>query len=190
MSRNQALSAFSLTLVAATLVLTGTVAAHAQTTVALPDTSQATTFDAEVSEQAHVTVPSTVTFNVNDVSAITTASAASVSATNIVLADATKQLKISLQAAAAGFTPPVTGATTWAASDISWAAATWTGSTSTGPVGGTLSNTAYNPVAFCDPDVAVCSTTALVFKLAPNTSVTRAGSHTIVVNWKFESIGT
>ena len=189
MSRNKEMAALSFSLVAA-MALSGAIAAHAQTTVALPDTSQSTTFDAEVSEQAHVTVPSTVTFNVADVNAITTASAASVSATNIVLADSTKQLKISLQATAATFTPPVTGAATWAASDISWAATAWTGSTTTGPVGGTLSNSAYNPVAFCDSDVSVCSTTALVFKLAPNSSVKRSGSHTIVVNWKFESIGT
>ena len=173
------------------LILGGTAAARAQSTVSLPDTSQSTTFDAEVSEQAHVSVPSTVTFNVNDVGGITTASAASVSATNIVLASSTKQLKISLQAAAASFTPPVSGASTWAAGDISWASTTWTGASGPGSsVGGTLSNSAYQPVVYCDGDVSTCSTTALVFQLAANSAVKRAGSHTLIVNWKFESIGT
>ena len=161
--------------------------AEAQTSVTLPDTSQTTTLTANVSEQAKVTVPSGVTFSVNDVTASTAASAASVTVQNIVLATATKQFKVSLQANAAAFTPPVGGATTWSASDVSWNAATWT--TATG-ASGTLSNSAYNAVATCDADTAACSTTGLVLTLAAKSTVKRSGNHTLVVTWKFESIGT
>lgn len=81
--------------------------ASAQTTRTLPDdTSETTVLTATVAEQAKVTVPASVAFTVNDVSASTPAAAASVTITDIVLATATKQLKVSLQAAAAAFTPP------------------------------------------------------------------------------------
>jgi hypothetical protein len=166
----------------------GATTAGAQTVVTLPDTSQMTTITADVTEQAKVTVPSTVTFNVTDVSSSTAASAASVSATDIALSSATRQLQISLEAAAASFTPPVTGATTWAATDVSWNAPTWTGSSSA--ASGTLSSSSYNNVATCDANVGTCSTAGLVFTLAANAAVTRAGNHTLVINWKFAGIGT
>lgn len=80
--------------------------ASAQTTRTLPDSSETTVLTATVAEQAKVTVPASVAFTVNDVSASTPAAAASVTITDIVLATATKQLKVSLQADAAAFTPP------------------------------------------------------------------------------------
>src|SRR5437867_11853208 len=94
--------------------------ADAQVLVTLPDTSQTTILSAAVSEQARVVVPAAVTFTVNDVSVSHAASAASVTIDRIVLTTATKQFKISLQAAASSFTPPVSGATTWSASDVTW----------------------------------------------------------------------
>jgi hypothetical protein len=160
-------------------------AASAQTTVTLPDTSQTTTLTATVSDQARVTVPTGVTFTVADVASSTTAGAASVTVSNIVLATATKQLRISLQADAAAFTPPVGGAATWSAGDVTWNAATWSNAVGTA---GTLSNSSYNPVATCTADVQSCSTSSLTFTLAANTSVKRSGNHTLVVRWKFESI--
>lgn len=168
-------------------VLTLTSMGYAQTSVTLTDTSQTTTLTANVSEQARVTVPSGVTFNVANVSSSTAASAASVSVSNIVLTTATKQFKVSLQANAASFTPPVVGATTWGATDVSWNAATWTNAT--GAVG-TLSNSAYNAVATCTADASDCSSTALVFTLGAKSTIKRAGNHTLVVTWKFESIGS
>ena len=159
--------------------------ASAQTTVTLPDTSQTTTMTASVSEQAQVTVPAGVTFNVTDISGSTAASAASVTIDNIVLETATKQLQVSIQANAADFTPPVDGATTWSAGDVTWNAATWT---SAAGASGTLSNAAYAEVATCTVDTASCSTTGLVFTLAANTAVQRSGNHTLVITWKFESI--
>ena len=169
------------------VVLASSSAAFAQVGVTLTDTSQTTTLTANVSEQARVTVPSGVTFSVNNVSASTAASAASVTVTSIVLATATKQLVVSLQANAASFTPPVVGATTWVAGDVTWNAAAWTNATG---ASGTLSNAAYNTVATCAADASDCSSTALVLTLGAKPTVKRAGNHTLVVTWKFESIGS
>ena len=172
---------------AAGLTLVVPAFAWAQTTVLLPDTSQTTSVSANVSEQARVTVPSGITFNVTNIGISTQAAAASVAIDQIVLATATKQLKLSLQANAAAFTPPVVGATTWSAADVTWNAATWTSATG---ASGTLSNSTYNAVATCQADTASCSTTALVFTLAAKTTVQRSGTHTLVVTWKFESLGS
>jgi len=165
----------------------GSRAAEAQTTVTLPDTSQTTLFTATVSEQARVIVPASVSFSVTNVANTTAASSASVTIDRIVLATATKQLKVSVQAAAAAFTPPVVGATTWAAGDISWNAATWTRATG---AAGTLSSSAFTQIATCDANAADCSTTGLVFTLGAKPTVVRSGNHTIVVTWKVESIGS
>lgn len=172
--------------IVAAALLGATGAAHAQT-VSLPDSSKTTTLTANVNEQALVTVPVGVTFNVTNVAAATAAAGAEVKAENIVLASATKQLKISIQANAAAFTPPVGGATTWSAGDVTWNAAAWTNATG---AAGTLSNSAYNEVATCTADTASCSTTGLVFTLGSKATVQRSGNHTLVVTWKFESIGT
>jgi len=163
------------------------VPAFAQQSVTLTDTSQTTTLTATVSEQARVTEPAGVTFNVTNLSSSTAATAASVTVQNIVLATATKQLRVSVQGNAASFTPPVAGATTWAVGDVTWNAATWTNATG---ASGTLSNSAYTAVATCTADAADCSTTGLVFTLGAKGTVKRAGNHTLVVTWKFESIGS
>ena len=169
----------------AATVLSASVA-HAQVNVTLPSTSQTTMLTATVSEQADVTVPSGVTFNVTDINASTASSTQSVSVSGIVLGTATKQLKISLQANAATFTQP-SGTATWNASAVTWNAPTWTNATG---ASGTLSNATYNAVATCTADVTTCSTTALVLTLASNTSIVRSGNYTLTVTWKFESIGT
>lgn len=105
---------------------------------------------------------------------------------NIVLATATKQLKLSIQAGAEDFTPPVALATTWSASDVTWNAATWTSATG---ASGTLSSSSYNEVATCAADSAACSTTGLVFTLGAKGTVKRSGNHAINITWKFESTG-
>jgi hypothetical protein len=173
-------------MIAAMAVMTAGLAS-AQTTVTLPNSSQTTTLTASVSEQAQVSVPAGVTFNVTNVGASTAASGASVTVSNIVLATATKQLKISLQANAASFTPSVAAATTWSASDVTWNAATF--SNSGVGASGTLSNAAYGEIATCAADAAACSTTDLVFTLAAKSAVKRSGNHTLAMTWKFESIG-
>jgi hypothetical protein len=166
------------------LLFTAT-ALHAQTTVTLPNTSgQTTTLTANVSEQAKVTVPAGVTFDVNNINISTAATAVPLSVESIVLSSASKRLKISLQANAASFTAPGGSGTTWSAGDVTWNAASWTNATG---VSGTL-GTAFSEVATCTADAATCSTTGLVFTLGAKPTVNRSGSHTIVVTWKFESI--
>jgi hypothetical protein len=162
-------------------------AAHAQIVVTLPSTSLSTTLTATVSEQARVAVPAGVLFSVGDIGASTAASAASVTIDQIVLATTTKQLRISLQAGAAAFTPSIGGSPTWSASDISWNAATWTQATGSA---GTLDASSYNAIATCTAGVSSCSTSQLIFTLAPNTAITNAGNHTLSVTWKIESIGS
>jgi hypothetical protein len=161
--------------------------AHAQIVVVLPSTSLSTTLTATVSEQARVAVPAGVLFSVGDIGTTTAASAASVTIDQIVLATTTKQLRISLQAGAASFTPSIGGSPTWAASDVSWNAATWTQATGSA---GTLSSSSYNAIATCTAGVSSCSTSQLIFTLAPNTAITNAGNHTLSVTWKIESIGS
>ena len=171
-------AAFGLLLSAATVV-------HAQVTVTLPSTSQTTTLTATVAEQANVTVPTAVSFAVSDIASATPATAVSVTASSVVLSSALKQLRISLQANAASFTPPPSGAITWNASDVAWNAASWTNASG---VAGTLSNAAYNTVATCTAGAGSCNTTGLVFTLGANPSIVRSGNYTLVVTWKFESI--
>lgn len=161
--------------------------ASAQTTRTLPDETETTTLTATVAEQATVTVPANVAFTVNDVTSPTVAAAANVTITNIVLATATKQLKVSLKAAAADFTPPVALAATWAPADVTWNASTWTGGIG---ASGTLDNVAFNEIATCTADTASCSTTGLVFTLGAKPAVKRSGDHTLSVTWKFEATGT
>jgi hypothetical protein len=185
MSRPSSFGIVRFSVLGAAAFLLGATVAGAQTTVTLPDTSQTTTLTATVGDQARVTVPAGVSFTVSDIASSTTASPATVTVSNIVLATASKQLRMSLQADAAAFTPPVGGAATWAASDVTWAAASWTNASG---AAGTLSNSAYNAVATCTADVGSCSTAGLTFTLGANTSVKRSGNHTLVVRWKLESI--
>jgi len=162
--------------------------ASAQTTVVLPDSSQTTTLTANVSEQARVSVPATVTFNVTNTSALTVAADASVTVTNIALATATKQLQISVAANALAFTPSVTGGVTWASSDVSWAAVAFSNA-GVGTAGVLAGVGTYEIVETCAVDVAACSTTGLVFSLAAKPTVKNSGNHTLVMTWKFASIG-
>ena len=172
------------------LLLTQPSTARAQTNVSLPDSAQTTTLTAAVAEQADVTVPGSVTIDVNDVTVANAETNLTLSISNIVLATATKQLRISLQANAATFTPPPAASNTWNASDVSWSftgGSPWTNGTGSS---GTLSHLSYNIVATCTAGAAACSTDRLKFALASNPSINRSGNYTLVVTWKFESIGT
>ena len=168
------------------LMACGVSTAQAQTIVQLPDQSQTTTFTVNVSEQARVQVPANVNFTVTNVALATVAPAASVTIDQIVLATATKQLKVSMRANAAAFTPPAVGAATWTAASVSWGAAAWTNALG---ASGALNNSTFQDIATCTAGVSSCSTNALTFTLAPNTAVQLSGNHTLVVTWRFESIG-
>ncbi|MDI6827733.1 MAG: hypothetical protein QME62_04525 [Armatimonadota bacterium] len=156
------------------------------TVVTLPDTSQTTTFTATVSEQANVSVPASVTFTVNNVSENTSSTNQTVSATSIVLSDG-KKLRIEIAPNAANFTPPSGGSVTWASSDISWNAPTWTGGT--GNAASMSANVGtYTKVAdMATANAGEVSTSALVFTLAAKATVDRAGNHTLEATWKFSS---
>lgn len=180
--------------VVATLVgvLVSVPRAAAQTNVQLPNTAQTTTFTAAVSEQARVTLPAAVTFNVTNINVSTPAPSVPVSIQNIVLATATKQVRIALRANASAFTAPVTGATTWSASDVSWSSPNggpnqWVNAVRTN---GSLNATSFTDVATCDPDVSSCSSSGVTLTLAAKASVKRSGIHTLTVTWKIESIGS
>lgn len=171
-------------LLVAVLIL-GLSAIAVATVVTLPNETQSTTFTATVAEQANVTVPATVTFNVNDVTSTTDGTGA-VSATSIVLTDGSA-LKISLQGDAASFTPPAAGGTTWDVGDVSWVAGDWTNGT--GAIG-TLSSAAYIEVATSDAN-AVSTSSTITFTLAAKAAADPAifaGDHTLVATWKFESL--
>ena len=156
-----------------------TVGAASAAVVTLPNTTQTTTFTATVSEQANVSVPAGVAFAVTNVSASTASSAQSVSATVIVLADG-KGLRIEIAPNAAAFTKPA-GTVTWAASDISWNAATWTNGTGDA---GTLSSAAWTRLVQTTQNSASTTTTNLVFTLGDKATVDRAGNHTLVCTWQ------
>ena len=174
-------------IVAFTVITAGLVSAQTPITLTSPDTSQTTTLTATVSEQAQVTVPAGVGFSVTNVSVNTNASsAAAVTVDSIVLATNTAQLKISLKANAASFTP-AGGGTTWGASDVSWNAATFSNS-GVGATGALTSNLAFHEIATCAADSTSCSTTDLMFTLGAKPTVQRSGLHTLVVTWKFEAI--
>jgi hypothetical protein len=168
------------------LAVAGVTAAQAQVVITFPDSSQTTIMTADVTAQASVLVPPTVTFAVTNVAHSTTAAGVALSATNIILAQPTDELIIGIEAAAASFTPPVALATTWAATDVSWTAASFTGGT--GSAGTALNNTAFQTVVTCTAGVSTCSTSALAFTLAANTGVTTAGNHTLTVKWNFADL--
>lgn len=151
--------------------------------VVLPDESQQTTLTATVSEQANISVPNEILFDVTNVSANTDATGLAVSATTVVLNDG-NALRIELKADAANFTPPSGAAVAWAASDVSWDAAAWTGGTG---AAGVLSSAAYTKVADSSANASELSSSAVTWTLASKATIDRAGDHTLTSTWKFSS---
>src|ERR1700686_1803194 len=168
-------------------IVTAGLASAQGTAVTLTDSSQSTTLTANVSEQARITVPASVTFNVTNTAAITNAAAA-VTVTNITLASATKQLQISVVAGNLSFTPSVVGGTTWTSSDVSWDAVAFSNA-GVGTAGALAGVATYNIVQTCAVAVTDGSTANLPFHLAAKPTVNYAGSHTLTMTWKFASIG-
>lgn len=155
--------------------------------VTLDNETQTTEFTANVSEQANVSVPVGVTFNVTNVSADTASAAQTVSATTVVLADG-KKLRIEIAPDDTDFAAPTGGTVTWASSDISWVG-TWTNGTANNAA---MSALAYAYVKLVDMTTAnsgSLSSADLVFTLADNNTVDRSGNHTLATTWKFSSFG-
>jgi hypothetical protein len=170
---------FCTTLGAAGLLLAATAAGGA-TVYTMPATTLPVHLTYTVLRQAQVIVPAGISFDVHDISVSTTSAAVSVTTTGIIVYG--NFMHIGLSADAASFTPPVTGATTWASTSVVWSAATWDGGTG---VGRALSSTTVGDLVSCSAHLDHCSTTNLVFTLVPNTSVKRAGLHTITARFKF-----
>lgn len=148
------------------------------------DDSHTTTLTAHVREQFRVTVPSGVAFDVADTRERTLSTPAAVRVDNIVTANEA-QVRVLVKAQAGAFTPPVAGADTWEASDVSWSAAAWQNAAGQA---GVLSSAAYTPVATSAPNAGSLGTEGLVFSLAPRPAVTQSGNHTLVIVWKVESM--
>jgi hypothetical protein len=158
-------------------------AAGAQNVVSLPDANLTSTLTAIVREQAVVSVPSAITFVVDNVSIGTDASAAELRVTNIVTPSDTSTVRILARASAPTFAPPRPGAATWSASDVSWNGGAWINAT---PSTGHLTHDAFTTVATCDAGAANCGTGNLLFTLAPK-AVVVSGQHQLTLIWKIES---
>ena len=158
------------------LVLSLSAAAGAAT---LPDVSQGTAVTADVSEQADITVPVMITFNVTDIKSDTNG-VGFVNAESIVLNEG-NALKISLKGNAQAYPPPFGGGTTWGGEEVRGAAGTWEGGTGTA---GTLS-TAYTEVAHSVKNAEILESD-ITFTLKAK-SINRAGNYTLALTWKFES---
>ncbi len=167
------------------MILTLVVGRAFSATITLPNEAQTTTFTATVSEQVNVSVPASVSFTVNSVSAQTNSIAQNVSATTIVLTDG-KKLRVEIAPNDTAFTPPSGGTTTWASSDVSWSG-TWTNGTANNSAMSASANTYVKLVDMTSANAASLSSTDLVFTLAAKTTVDRAGSHTLAATWKFSS---
>jgi hypothetical protein len=127
-----------------------------------------------------VEVPPAVLFQVNDVSALTTATPVRVSFNQAVLATG-QVLRISVKAdgdlvAAAGF--PI------AATDVAW---TTSGAVNGVGINGTLSKTTHTPV-FEGRDGAKAGRVDLTFTLTPAGTTPAAGTWQTSLRWKFEAI--
>lgn len=160
------------------------VTANAQVVVPLPDQSQTTELRAVVGEQARINVPASITFNVSSVASVTTASA-DITIDNIVLSAPTRTVRVSVQAAAAAFTPPAGGGNTWSAGEVSWVAGSWVGGTG---VAGALTNAGFTTMANSGAGVSALSVTGLQFALAANPLVNRAGTHSLSMTWRVEAL--
>ena len=103
---------------------------------------------------------------------------------NIVLANATRRLRVLVRSVAANFTPPFVGDATWATSDVSWNAAIWQNGTG---YAGVLNNAVFVRIAETAANVPNTLSTNLVFTLAGRVTVRRAGNHTLNMTWRVEA---
>ena len=138
-------------------------------------------------DKVDITLPTTVTFTVYNVISSTTGvpTPTPISYTNGNL-HANMQLRISVMANAAACTPPGGGPTIPAGSF------SWTAANTTGGIGysGTLAYNAYTIVYQSIPwtGSALSGSVNLSWKLAPPPTGAYAGTYTISLTWKVESV--
>jgi hypothetical protein len=136
------------------------------------------------SESVSVSIPAVISFYVTDVGVVTTGvpSPSTFSFTNAHLAMG-HSLRVSVRAGATHFTAP--GGTTIPASYVSWLVSGAQGGVGTE---GTLDPSAFTQLYVSDRD-PISGHMDITWKLAPPPTGIRAGSHTLSITWKLESIG-
>jgi hypothetical protein len=138
---------------------------------------------AAAQETVAITVPSTVSFAVTDVSQRTSGtpnpSTISFSNASLILG---RVVRVSVQADAAAFTPP--GGPSIPAANVSWNNLGASGGTGWN---GTLGSTSYTLVFQSDP-ARTSGHVDLGWTLAAPVSGLRAGNHQLMIRWKVESI--
>jgi hypothetical protein len=143
----------------------------------------ASAVSAAAQEMVSITVPSTVSFSVTDVSRSTSGapSPTTISFSNANLI-AGKALRVSVQAGGAGFTPP--SGPSIPASNVSWTNLGAGGGTGWN---GTLGSSSYTLVFQSDP-ARTSGHVDLEWTLSAPGSGIRAGNHQLTIRWKVESI--
>jgi hypothetical protein len=143
----------------------------------------ASAVSAAAQETVGITVPSTISFPVTDVTRSTpgTPNPATISFSNANLIPG-KALRVSVQAGGAGFTPP--SGSSIPASNVSWTNLGAGGGTGWN---GTLGSSFYTLVFQSDP-AGASGHVDLEWTLAAPGSGIRAGSHQLTIRWKVESI--
>jgi hypothetical protein len=138
---------------------------------------------AAAQETVSIAVPSTVSFEITDVSRATSGApnptTISFSNANLTLG---KALRVSVQAGSPGFTPP--SGLSIPASNVSWTNMGASGGTGWN---GTLGSFSYTLVFQSDP-ARTSGHVDLEWTLAAPGSGIRAGNHQLTIRWKVESI--
>jgi len=137
-------------------------------------------------EMVNITVPSTVSFAVTDISRSTTGAPTptTVRFSNAILIPALppRVLRISVKADAATFTPP--SGSSISSSKVSWAVFGANGGTG---FSGVLSSSSY-AIVFQSQPPSLSGQVNLGWTLAPPGSGIRSGNHQLTIRWKVESI--
>jgi hypothetical protein len=137
---------------------------------------------AAAQETVAITVPSTVSFMVNDVSRSTSGVPNLTTISFLAILIPGKSLRVSVQASAAGFTPP--SGPSIPASNVSWNNLGASGGTGWN---GTLGSASYTLVFQSDP-LTSSGHVDLGWTLAAPGRGIRAGNHQLAIRWKVESI--
>ena len=134
-------------------------------------------------ESISVTIPSSVSFDVDDVTTATIGAPNpfTISFSSILILPL-HRVKISVKANSAGFTPP--SGTAIPAANVSW---TITGATGGSGSSGTLSSSAFTQVYLSNTLPSSGSVGIRWSLAAPGTGI-RAGNHNLTVTWKLEAL--
>jgi hypothetical protein len=139
---------------------------------------------ADAADTVRITIPASVTFTVNNISASTTGTPASFTVSfDTAKLKHTDALRISVKANAADFTPP-SGATKIPASNVTWTTGSAVGGTGSS---GTLSFSQYSQVYQSNVDPSSGSV-QITWRLTGAPAGIRSGSHTLSLTWKLEAV--